>query len=124
PPDFSRRQRLDRWFRLQASEFREFDALRGRRSSNARQRAPFRQHRRPGVNTRFKISLLFWRSERKTPKRAAIQRGTGRDAALKGCELMPALSERLALIVPRLLPNLAYSGFCGVPRGGRSRKCA
>ena len=45
--------------RLGTTEFREFDALRGRRSSNARQRGSFKQHPGPGVNTRFKKSLLL-----------------------------------------------------------------
>jgi hypothetical protein len=45
--------------RLEASEFREFDALQGRRSSDAHQRAPFKQHRSSGVNTRFKKTSHF-----------------------------------------------------------------
>jgi hypothetical protein len=45
--------------RLGTTEFREFDALRGRRSNNARQRGSFKQHPRLGVNTSFKKSLLF-----------------------------------------------------------------
>lgn len=45
--------------RLGTTEFREFDALRGRRSSDARQRGSFKQQPGLGVNTPFKNSLLF-----------------------------------------------------------------
>ena len=103
---FSRRQRPYRMFRLGTSEFRWFDALRGRRSSDARQRRSFKQQRRPGVNTSFKISSSF-RQGRDEPNFAAQYQLFNGTLFKQYLRLKPKKSfSRPALTPPSLLPNL------------------
>lgn len=108
PPGFSETTEARPVTRLEASEFREFDALQGRRSSDAHQRAPFKQHHGSGVNTRFKKTSYFLTEE----ENEAISMWYQAAASVLNIRLeTPVRLCASALIAPRLFHNLAKRLF-------------
>ena len=114
PPGFSETTEARPVTRLKASEFREFDALQGRRSSDAHQRAPFKQHHGSGVNTRFKKTSYFLTEEE---NRAISKRYKTPAAAFNVRFSTPVRLCASALIAPRLFHNLAKRLFAPFLRG-------